>query len=78
MASRSILVPREAATWREFTALLMSPLAMRTSPLTASSSMSMPSALTIFMMYSLRSSSVRGLNLNTAHLLWMGSMILEE
>ena len=78
MVSRSILLPREAATCREFTARLMSPRAIRTRPLSASSAISTFSFLTILRMYSERSASVRGLNLNTAHLDWIGSMILDE
>lgn len=78
MSSRSILLPREAATCREFTALRMSPLAICTRPPRASSSISTFSSETILPRNPEISPSVRGLNLNTAHLDWMGSMILDE
>lgn len=49
MRSRSIFFPRDAATWRELTALLMSPLATMTSPFMASSSIWIFSWATIFL-----------------------------
>ena len=78
MRSRSMGFPRDAATCSEFTARLMSPRAIRTRPAMASSSIVTFSFSTIIPRNPAMSSGDMGLNLKTAHLDWMGSMILEE